>query len=125
MLLKDLLNPYRVKFGNTRQFLKNVYIDKLDEIVNKYCNTFHSTIEMKPVDVKPRIYLYFNVENDLKKLTLVTILGYKNIFAKGYIPNWSEEVFLIRKVKNNFRGQVTWTYIIKGLKRKEIVETFY
>ena len=62
--MKDLLNPYRVKFGNTRQFLKNVYIDKLDEIVNKYWNTFLSTIEMKPVDVKPRIYLYFNVEND-------------------------------------------------------------
>ena len=55
----------------------------------------------------------------------MTILGYKSIFAKGYIPNWSEEVFLIRKVKNNFRGKVTWTYIIKGLKRKEIVETFY
>ena len=46
---------------------KNLYIDKLDEIVNKYNNTHHRTIRMKPVDVKPRIYIYFNKENNEKK----------------------------------------------------------
>ena len=51
----------------------------------------------------------------------VRISKYKNIFAKGYTPNWSEEVFAIKKVKNT----VPWTYVIKDLNREEIVGTFY
>ena len=43
---------------------ENVYIDKLDEIVNQYNNTFHRTIKMMPVDVNPRIYIDFNKENN-------------------------------------------------------------
>ena len=43
---------------------KNVYLDKLDEIVNKYNSTYHSTIKMKPVDVKSSAYIDFNKEND-------------------------------------------------------------
>ena len=80
---------------------KNVYIDKLDNIVSKYNN---STIKMKPTDVKPST----NIESS-KEITyqdpkfkigdIVTILKYKNIFAKGYIPNWPEEVFAIKNVK--------------------------
>ena len=46
---------------------------------------------------------------------------YKNIFAKGYVLNWSEKVFVITKIKNT----VPWTYIIIDLKGKEIVGTFY
>ena len=46
---------------------------------------------------------------------------YKNIFAKGYVPNWSEEDFVIKKVKNT----VLWTYVISDLNREEIVGTFY
>ena len=46
--------------------LKNVYIDKLDDIVNKYNNTYHRTIKMKPADVKPRIYIEFNKENNIE-----------------------------------------------------------
>ena len=52
---------------------------------------------------------------------IVRISKYKNIFAKGYDPNWSEEVFVIKKVKNT----VPWTYVISDLKGKEIVGTFY
>ena len=51
----------------------------------------------------------------------VRISKYKNIFAKGYIPNWSEEVFMIKKVKNT----VPWTYIINDLNGEEIIGTFY
>ena len=51
----------------------------------------------------------------------VRISKYKNIFAKGYTPNWSEEVFVIKKVKNT----VPWTYIINDLSDKEIIGTFY
>ena len=89
---------------------KNVYIDKLDDIVNEYNNTYHRTIKMKPVDVKDNTYIDFKKEvNDkdpkFKVGDHVRISKYKNIFAKGYTPNWSEEVFVTKKVKNT----VPWT----------------
>ena len=88
---------------------KTVYIDKLDDIVNKYNNTY-STIKMKPVDVKSNTYIDFSKEvNDKnpksKIVDNVRISKYKNVFTKGYNPNWSEEVFVIKKVKNT----VPWT----------------
>ena len=84
---------------------KNVYIDKLDDIVNKYSNTYHRTIKTKPIDVKPSMYIDFNNENNKKgpKFKVgdhVRISKYKNIFAKGYVRNWSEESFLIKNIKN-------------------------
>ena len=108
---------------------KTVYIDKLDDIDrynNRYNNIYHGTIEMKPVDVVSNTYINSSKEindNDPKfKIgDIVRISTYKNIFAKGYIPNWSEEVFVITKVKNT----VLWTYVISDLKDKEIVGTFY
>ena len=82
---------------------KNVYIDKLNDIVNKYNNTDHSKIKIKPVDVKSNIYIdsgkKINNKNPKFKIgDFVRISKYKNIFAKGYTPNWSEEVFVIKKV---------------------------
>ena len=81
---------------------KNVYIDKLEDIVNKYNNTYHTSIKMKPVDVKDNAYIDFKKEvNDkdpkFKVGDYVRISKYKNIFAKGYTPNWSEEMFMIKK----------------------------
>ena len=52
---------------------------------------------------------------------IVRISKYKNVFAKGYTPNWSEEVFLIKNVKNT----VPWTYVVNDVKGEEIVGTFY
>ena len=52
---------------------------------------------------------------------IVRISKQKNIFAKGYISNWSEEAFVIKKVKNT----VPWTCVINGLNREVIVGTFY
>ena len=91
-------------------------IDKLDDIVGEYSNTYHRTIKMKPVDVKYNTYIDFKKEvNDkdpkFKVGDCVRISKYKNIFAKGYTPNWSEEVFIIKRVKNT----VQWTYIINDL----------
>ena len=51
----------------------------------------------------------------------VRISKYKNIFAKGYTPNWSEEVFVINKIKNT----VPWTYAISDLNGEEITGSFY
>ena len=87
---------------------RNVYIGKLDDIVNKYNNTYRSTIKIKPGDVNTCINSSKeNNDEDLKfKIgDFVRISKYKNIFAKGYVPNWSEEVTLIKKVKNC----VPWT----------------
>ena len=105
---------------------KNVYIDKLDDIVNEYNNTYHRTIKMKPVDVKDNTYIDFKKEvNDkdpkFKVGDHVRISKYKNIFAKRYTPNWSEEVFVIKKVKNT----VPWTYVINDLNGEEIIGIFY
>ena len=102
------------------------YIDKLDDIVNEYNNTYHRAIKMKPVDVKDNTYTDFEEEVNNKDPQFkigdhVRISKYKNIFAKGYTPNWSEEVFVIKKVKNT----VPWTYVINDLNGEEIIGTFY
>ena len=79
-----------------------MYIDKLYDIVDKYNNTYHRTIKMKPVDVKDNTYIDFEKEFNDKdpKFNVgdhVRISKCKNIFVKGYTPNWSEEVFVIKK----------------------------
>ena len=105
---------------------KNVDINKLNDTVNEYNNTYHRTIKMKPVDAKDNTYIGSNKEaNDkdpkFKVFVHVRISNYKNIFAKGYTPIWSEEVFVIKKVKNT----VPWTYIVNDLNGAEIIGTFY
>ena len=89
---------------------KNVYINQLDDIVNECNNIYHRTIKMKPIDVKDNTYIDSRKEvNDkdpkFKIGDHVRISKYKNIFAKGYNPNWSEEIFINKKVKNT----VSWT----------------
>ena len=81
---------------------KNVYTDKLDDIVNKYNNKYHSTIKMKPVDVKSNTYIDYSKEINVKNPKfeigdIVRISKYENIFLKGYTPNWSVEAFVIEK----------------------------
>ena len=105
---------------------KNVYIDKLDEIVNEYNDTYHKTIKMKPTDVKDNTYINTDKAVNDKKPTCkvgdhVRISKYKNIFAKGYTPNWSEEIFVIKEIKNT----VSWTYVINDLNGEQIIGTFY
>ena len=105
---------------------KNVYFDVLDDIVNKYNNTVHRTIKMKPIDVTSDSYAEYNEDFNKKDPKFkvgdhVRISKYKNIFAKGYTPNWSEEVFIIPKIKNT----VPWTYYISDLNNKHITGSFY
>ena len=104
---------------------KKVHIDKLDDIVNVYNNTYHRTIKMNPIHIKPSIYIDFNKENKkegpkFKVGINVRISNYKNIFAKGNAPNWSGEVFVIKNVKN----AVPWTYVISILTEKKLLERF-
>ena len=105
---------------------ENVYIDKLNDLADKYNNTYHRTIKMKPADVKDNTYIDFKKEvNDKDPKTKVgdhvRISKYKNIFARVYTPNWSEEIFVINKIKNT----VPWTYVINDLNGEEITGTFY
>ena len=104
---------------------KNVYINKLDDIVNEYNNTYHKTIKMKPIDLKDNTYIDSIKEvNDKDPKFRVgdhVRISKKNIFAKGYTPNWSEEGFLIKEVKNT----VPWTSVINDLSSEEIIRTFY
>ena len=100
-----------------------MYIDKLDDIVKNYSNTYRTSIKITPVNVKDNTYIDFKkeVNNKNPKFKVgdhVRISKYKNIFAKGYMPNWSEEIFIIKKIKNT----VPWTYVLNG---EEIIDTFY
>ena len=80
---------------------KSMYIDKLGDIVNEYNKTYR-TIKMKPANVEDNLYIEFSKgvndkDSEFKVGAHVRISTCKNIFAKGYTPNWSEEVFVIKK----------------------------
>ena len=86
-------------------FSKSLYIEKLDNIINKYNNTYHSTTKMKPADVKSHTYIDSSKEingkdSNFKIGDIVRVSKYKNIFAKGYTPNWYEDAFVIKTFKN-------------------------
>ena len=91
-----------------------MYIDKLDGIVKEYNNKYHTSIKMKPVVVKDNTYVDVKKEiNDKDPKFIVgdylRISKYKNIFAKGYTPNYA----------------VPWTYVINDFNGEEIIGTFY
>ena len=103
-----------------------MYIDQLDDIMGEYNNIYHRKIKMKPIDVKSNTYLDSKkeVNNEDPKFKVgdhVRTSKYKNIFAKGYMPNWSEEVFISSKIKNT----VLWTYVINDYNGEETITTFY
>ena len=105
---------------------KNAYYNVLDDVVNKYNDTKHSTIKMKPIDVgdnNKRVYIDEHNEKDSKFKVgdRVRISRYNNIFAKGYAPNWSSEIFIIDKINDT----VPYTYNLKDLNDEEIIGSFY
>ena len=105
---------------------KNVYFDVLNDIVDKHNNAYHKTIKMKSVDVKNGSFAEYNeefIEKDpkFKVNDHVRISKYKNIFPKGYTPNWSEEAFVVKKAKNT----VLWTYVLNDLNGEGTVGSLY
>ena len=104
---------------------KNVYYDILDDIVNEYNNTKYNTIKMKPIDVEDNKRVYIDEHNEkdsrFKVGDRVRISKFKNIFAKGYTPNWSKEIFIVDKINDT----VPYTYNIKDLNDEEIIGSFY
>ena len=116
-------------FKHVTAISKNVNFGNimLDNIVDKYNSTVHKTIKMKAIDVMGDSYAKYN-ENSSKKdpkfkvSDHVRVSQYKSIFAEGYTPNRSEEVFAISKIKNT---TVPWTYVFNDLNGEEITESFY
>ena len=105
---------------------KNVYLDVLDNIVNKCNNKVHRAIKMKPIDVTSDSYAEYNEDSNEKDPKFkvgdhVRISKYKNIFAKGYLQNWPKEVFVVSKINNT----VPWTYVISDLNGEPIIGSFY
>ena len=104
---------------------RNVHWDVLDDIVEKYNNTKNKSIGMKLKDVESDDEAVYVEESNEKGAQFsvgdrVRISKFKNIFAKGYTPNWSKEVFVAGKVKNT----VPWTYELKDLNGEEIIGCF-
>ena len=103
---------------------KNIYYDVLNDIVNEYNNTKHNTIKMKPIDIGDNKIVYIDEHNEkdsrFKVGDRVRISKFKNIFAKGYTPNWSTEIFIINKINDT----VTYTYN-KDLNGEKIIGSFY
>ena len=92
---------------------KNVYFNDLDDIVKKYNNTVHSSIKMKPKDVTDDSFVEYSEQANKRDPKFkvgdnTRISKYKSIFAKGYTPSWSEEVFVV----NNVQNTVPWTYLM-------------
>ena len=105
---------------------KNIYFNKLDNIVNKYNSTVHRTTKMKPSDVTSDSYAEYSKDSNEKDPKFkvgdrVRISKYKNIFAKGSSQNWSEEVFVISRNKDT----VTWNCIFSNLNGEPITGSFY
>ena len=121
--IKNLKNKL---YKHMTSISKKVYIEKLDDLVNGYNNTYHRTIKMRSIDVKSGNYVEYNAISHDKDPKFqvgghVRISKYKNIFAQGYTPNWSEELFLIKKAKNTMPCR----YTINDLNGEEIIGTFY
>ena len=104
---------------------KNVYYNVLDDIINKYNNTKHSTIKMKATDVKnnKRVYIDEHNEKDSRFNVgdRVRISKFRNIFAKGCTPNWSKGIFIVDKINDT----VPYTYNLTDLNEEEIIGSFY
>ena len=127
VVAERFIRPLKNKIFKQRKCIsKNVYFAVLDDIANIYNTTVHKTIKMKPIDGIGDAYAEYNKNRNKKDPKFkvddhVRISKYKNIFAKGYTPNWSEEVFVISKTKNT----VPWTYVINDLSGEEITGSFY
>ena len=86
-------NKLTTRWQHITAIWKSVYFDVLDDIVDKYNKTVHRSIEMKPIDVTSDSYTKYNENSNNKDPKFkvsdhVRISKYKNIFAKGYTPNW-------------------------------------
>ena len=115
-ILKNIIYKYITSIK------KNVHIDKSNDIVDKHNNIYHRTIKMKPVDVKKKnTYINSSIETidqnpKFKIGDIVRVSNYKKSFSIGWVPNWSEGVFVINNVISNLKDEGSvGTFDIKEL----------
>ena len=111
----------------------NRYIDKLDDFVKSYNQSFHRTIGMSPEDVKPKDEnkLFLKMfpdtvngtanEKNLKPGQMVRVSKVKGQFEKGYMPNWSREHFVVEKSNSGHKSQ----YKLKDKGDEEVKGSWY
>ena len=135
----SMVNGFQKIMNDSKRKPNKIWVDKGSEFYNislkKWLrdnnietystNKEGKSVKMRPVDVKDNTYIDFKKEVNDKNPKFkigdhVRISKYKNIFAKGYMPNWSEEIFIISKIKN----AVSWAYVLNDLNGEEIIGTF-
>ena len=125
VVAEKFIRTLKTRFLSTWQVFQKMFIWCVIWY-NKYNNAVHRTIKMKPIDVTSDSYAEYNEDSNKKDPKFkvgdhVRISKYKNIFAKGYTQNWSEEVFVVSKIKDT----VLWTYVISDLNGEPIAGSFY
>ena len=121
-LIRTLKNKI---FKHMTVISKNVYFDVLDDILDKYNNIVHRTVKMKPIDATDHSFAeysedFYEKDPKFKFGDHVRISNYKNIFAKGFAPNWLKEVFVVSKIKYS-----SLDIVINDLSGEEITGRFY
>ena len=104
-ILKNKIDKYMTAVS------KNVYIDKLDDLVNEYNNTYHRTIKVRPIELKDNAYIDSIKEGSDKDAKFkvgyhVRVSKYKNIFPKGYTPIGLKKFLWLKKLKIPFHGHM-------------------
>ena len=125
VVAEKFIRTLKTRFLSTWQVFQKMFIWCV-RWYNKYNNAVHRTIKMKPIDVTSDSYAEYNEDSNKKDLKFkvgdhVRISKYKNIFTNGYTPNWSEEIFVVSKIKDT----VPWTYVISDLNGEPIAGSFY
>ena len=119
--MKSWLQHNNIEIYSINHEAKSVVAESVTRTLKNRFYKYHRTIKMNPVDVKDNTYIDFGKENNNKDSKFkiddhVKIPKYKNIFAKGYTSNESEEVFVIKKVKNTF----PWTYLKSDINGEKV-----
>ena len=125
VVAEKFIRTLKTRFLSTWQVFQKMFIWCV-RWYNKYNNAVHRTIKMKPIDVTSDSDAEYNEDSNKKDLKFkvgdhVRISKYKNIFANGYTPNWSDEIFVVSKIKDT----VPWTYVISDLNGEPIAGSFY
>ena len=112
-------------YKHMKAISKKICVNVLDDIVNKYNNTVHKAIKMKPIDVTSYSYAEYNEDSNKRNSKFkvgdhVIMSKYKNFFAKGYAPNWSEQTFVIKKLKTLYHVHT----LLMILMMKKLLDVF-
>ena len=113
-ILKNKIHKYMTAVS------KNVYINKLVDLINEYNNTYHRTIKVRPIEVKDNAYIdsvkeVSDKDPKFKVGDHVRISKYKNIFPKGYTPIGLKKFFWLKKLKILFHGHMLVISVVKEL----------